>query len=230
MKLFVDAREKVLSSLLDIEHDKINLDLGDAIIADDDNHPLVIFERKTIADLAASIVDGRYKEQSFRLQSHPIDNHNIIYIIEGVLNPTKRYGAISYAAILSSMCSLSYFKGFSVIRTQNTLETASMVETFFNKIGFNKPIIQKNYSEVVKTTKKSNITKSNISEIMLMQVPGVSPAVAQVIMQHYKDIYQLIVCLKENPECLNPITFVTSASQTKHISKKSIANIKEFLL
>ena len=61
-----------------------NLPVGDIIIADNLEEKLII-ERKTLADLASSIKDGRYAEQSYRLNglSHP--NHNIIYLIEGDL-------------------------------------------------------------------------------------------------------------------------------------------------
>jgi len=40
-----------------------------------------IVERKTADDLAASIVDGRYEEQKFRLKNCGINN--VIYLIEG---------------------------------------------------------------------------------------------------------------------------------------------------
>lgn len=40
-----------------------------------------IIERKTADDLAASIMDGRYEEQKFRLKNCGINN--VIYLIEG---------------------------------------------------------------------------------------------------------------------------------------------------
>lgn len=40
-----------------------------------------ICERKTADDLAASIIDGRYDEQKFRLKN--CDINNVIYLIEG---------------------------------------------------------------------------------------------------------------------------------------------------
>ena len=68
------------------------LPLGDIILHDPrqgQQKDIVIFERKTLADLAASIRDGRYKEQSFRLietaAASGFHKHNIVYIIEGDL-------------------------------------------------------------------------------------------------------------------------------------------------
>ena len=43
----------------------------------------LIIERKSISDLLSSIKDGRYEEQSYRLNGSNIHNHNIIYLIEG---------------------------------------------------------------------------------------------------------------------------------------------------
>ena len=53
------------------------LDLGDIIICDEEGSELLMFERKTPSDLASSIIDGRYNEQSFRLSNYKLHNHNI---------------------------------------------------------------------------------------------------------------------------------------------------------
>ena len=43
-----------------------------------------IVERKTGSDLASSIIDGRYEEQSYRLlHSGDLIPHSVIYLIEG---------------------------------------------------------------------------------------------------------------------------------------------------
>jgi len=97
---------------------------------------VILFERKTIYDLAASIKDGRYKEQSFRLtNTAALHNHNIVYIIEGDLAKydVKR-GGMSMSAIQSAMVSLMYYKGFSVYRTMNLDETATFIQNFADKL------------------------------------------------------------------------------------------------
>ena len=95
---------------------------------------ILIFERKTLNDLAASIKDGRYNEQSFRLDKEPTHNHNIIYIIEGDI---ERYNEkrthISKKTLMSSMFSLLYYKGFSVLRTNTICETADTIVFFADK-------------------------------------------------------------------------------------------------
>lgn len=111
------------------------LDIGDYEIyyLDDDLIPSVIIERKSLADLESSIKDGRYKEQSFRLDKSAIHNHNIIYLIEGNI---QNYRNSNFRqTIYSTMFSLNYFKGFSVICSNNQIETGEIVYNFIQKLG-----------------------------------------------------------------------------------------------
>jgi ERCC4-type nuclease len=125
-----EARENRKFHKMKIEQ----LHIGDVIFEDDSGKPIIIFERKTLNDLAASIKDGRYSEQSFRLDKEPAHNHNIIYIIEGDI---ERYNEkrthISKKTLISSMFSLLYYKGFSVLRTNGICETADTIVFFADK-------------------------------------------------------------------------------------------------
>ena len=111
------------------------LDIGDYEIyyLDDDLIPSVIIERKSLADLESSIKDGRYKEQSFRLDKSATHNHNIIYLIEGNIQ-NYRNGNFR-PTIYSTMFSLNYFKGFSVICSNNQIETGEIIYNFIQKLG-----------------------------------------------------------------------------------------------
>ena len=204
------------------------LPLGDIIIHDPKQEKdIVLFERKTLNDLAASIRDGRYKEQSFRLsQSTDFHNHNIIYIIEGDIakyRPAVVGGSgVTKSALQSAMVSLLYYKGFSVIRTMNVGETADFILHFADKVAKESAISGTNpaysssssvkdvssdatatatadrYSEVAsKKEKRDFITRENIGEIMLAQVPGVSPKIAAGIMKKYDgSVYEFLADLR----------------------------------
>ena len=50
---------------------------------------IILIERKSLNDLESSIKDGRYSEQSIRLNSSEIHNHNIYYLIEGNIQQEK---------------------------------------------------------------------------------------------------------------------------------------------
>ena len=111
-----------------IELEICNLPVGDIILCDDTGIEKIIVERKSLSDLASSIKDGRYEEQSYRLNgiSHP--NHNIMYIIEGEMNKVNSFKSrIDKSVLYSAIFSLNYYKGFSVLRSQNLEETAIMI-------------------------------------------------------------------------------------------------------
>ena len=183
------------------------LPLGDIILHDPSQQKdIVLFERKTLADLAASIRDGRYKEQSFRLietaASTGFNTHHIVYIIEGDLaRYDERHTQITKTALQSAMVSLMYYKGFSVIRTMNVGETADFILHFADKVAKEGPLSVADmtttataYSEVSsKKEKRDYITRENIGEIMLAQVPGISAKIAAAILAKYNgSIYEFL--------------------------------------
>ena len=148
----VDFREKELIELLQLKmmnctnNIKLkvdNLKLGDIAffnIDKDENEigdELMLFERKSLTDLASSIKDGRYAEQSFRLDGYEaIPNHNIVYLIEGDFSKFKesKYNRVTKKTLLSSMFSILYYKGFSVVRTMNVLETCDLISSWADKL------------------------------------------------------------------------------------------------
>jgi len=104
------------------------LPIGDVIISNN-NEDILIMERKTINDLLSSIKDGRYEEQSYRLNGLNNHNHNILYLIEGDVNKINMFKDTKFEklTLYSAIFSLNYYKGFSVIRTMNIDETALFI-------------------------------------------------------------------------------------------------------
>ena len=114
------------------------LPIGDVIINDSIEDKIII-ERKSINDLASSIKDGRYEEQSYRLNGLNHHNHNIIYLIEGDVNKPNHFKSKSMnpsekLTLYSAMFSLNYFKGFSVFRSFNMEESATIICNMAYKI------------------------------------------------------------------------------------------------
>jgi ERCC4-type nuclease len=146
MRIRVDNREQELLKHIrelivniplfkDLEVQVENLALGDVIISNNVEDKLYI-ERKSINDLAASIKDGRYEEQSYRLNGLNHPNHNIIYLIEGDLNRVNRFkdNKMEKLTLYSSVFSLNYYKGFSVIRSFSIDESAIFICNTANKL------------------------------------------------------------------------------------------------
>jgi ERCC4-type nuclease len=150
------------------------LPIGDIIICDDNEEKLII-ERKSVSDLMASIKDGRYEEQSYRLNGINHHNHNIIYLVEGDVSRVNRYkpnNTVERLTLYSAMFSLNYYKGFSVFRSFSLEESALIIcnmaykleKEVSSKKAFYKnnvqPIIQINLEE--KT--ENNVAQSEQSE------------------------------------------------------------------
>jgi ERCC4-type nuclease len=246
----------------DKDKDKIEkqvLDLGDIIIKNENDDILLIIERKSLSDLLASIKDGRYEEQSHRLlYASKIPTHNIIYILEGMFS--QLHSSQEKKMVLSAITSLNVFKGFSVIRTCSITETAEFIVNmtdkierdlkkgkkfaFSQKMGETKTVgieeeetkdeknpIQK-YCEVVKKVKKENITKENIGEIILCQIPGISSTTAIAIMKYVDNsLIRLIDILKTSPEeLLEKIKLGEEGGKQRKIGKKNVENMRYFLL
>jgi|SRR5210317_1653498 ERCC4-type nuclease len=109
------------------------LDLGDILFQTDDGKDVLLIERKSFSDLIASIKDGRYEEQSYRLlNSGGFPPHSIIYVLEGVLSQLRT--PIEKKILYSAITSLNFFKGFSVHRTSSVRETAEWVLHMADKI------------------------------------------------------------------------------------------------
>lgn len=139
MLIKIDSRERELINLCkyyleisplykNIQIVTENLPIGDIIICDDKQEERIVIERKSIRDLSASIKDGRYEEQSYRLNGLHHENHNIIYLIEGDLNGKNSFkDRIDKITIYSAMFSLNHYKGFSVLRTFTQDETSLVI-------------------------------------------------------------------------------------------------------
>lgn len=138
MKVIIDCREHDLYSKVEtmekdasVEFSKETLHLGDIMLKRGDQDVLLI-ERKSVSDLIASIKDGRYKEQSFRLlNSASIAPHNIVYIIEG---PTTNLPSVTKKMVYGAITSIAFLKGCSVLRTWSVGETAELILNMARKI------------------------------------------------------------------------------------------------
>jgi hypothetical protein len=86
------------------------------------------------------------------------------------------------------------------------------------------------YVNVIKKTKKDNITPENICEIMLCQIPGISATAATAIIAKYPSIKQLIAALESDPECLGDVNYTNAKGQTRKINKNCAEIITNFLL
>ena len=184
MLIKIDYREIKLIQLLtgllkeDLKVNMVteNLPLGDIILCDDAGKEKAIIERKSLADLAASIRDGRYKEQSFRLNQCDLHNHQIYYLVEGDLRFYKPFkGLPDKKALISAMVSMNYFKGFSLYRTVNLEETAEWVLQFATKLEKEGPTAVPFYVSVANVS-VANVSVSNVESVSVSEATATANA------------------------------------------------------
>lgn len=173
--MIIDFREKDILKYCneqlngrDIEIKTENLLLGDILI------DKLLIERKTINDLASSIVDGRYREQSFRLVKALEEGYKVFYFIEG--NMDLYTGSMSKNTLVSTVYSLTN-KGFQVLLTKNSKETSYFLLQFAEKIKKDKIKETKQNKCNLNVAVTSNICDTsdmNIESIIDSSNPSVS--------------------------------------------------------
>ena len=97
--------------------------------------------------------------------------------------------------------------------------------SYYNKIENE---LVEDYSKVIKSSKKANITKENILEIMLMQIPNISSSIAYLVSKQFKTLKNLIENIEKDEDCLNNVKY--EGDNKRKISKSAILNLKEFLI
>lgn len=189
------AKCETLSKLFsNIKLVKEQLPIGDVII-NDGAEELLIIERKTITDLAASIKDGRYEEQSYRLNGLPHHNHNIIYLIEGDFNKFNGFRErIDKQTLYSAMFSINYYKGFSLMRSISVDETAAIICNMGQKLGKERKIGK----DKSKLCFYSNSNSSSSSKQVLETDKQVEVAEAPEVAATSKDYCKVVKKVKKD--------------------------------
>ena len=214
----IDARETamyndIIDRDLDNYKDKIqiiseNLLLGDVHITY--ANIMHIFERKTLQDLQASILDGRYKEQKARLLSTTPQKY-ITYIIEGdnILSPNSY--SKNKSMIQSAYLHTLFRDNIRIIYTKNIEETTTLILLISTKI-LDKPekflyeeyTADKCYTDFVKLKKKKidNIDRKSCFIMQMSQIPMISNVIAKNIYAKYTSMGNLVKSLDifETPE------------------------------
>ena len=205
----IDVREHDLIKLSEkieknekIEVKTAQLPIGDILIQHGDQ--TLVFERKTIADLSASIKDGRYSEQRQRLKStYPF--HRVTLLIEGntaMLRTQPMTARISSKTILSALISAQYRDGFHVYHTSTPADTLWYLLQIAERMGEKTQLETECKEEYgaslrVKTQKRENVTPGLCYLLQLSQLPGISMTTATEIAKTYPTMRALLSALTE---------------------------------
>ena len=138
VSIAVDMRERELLALLADDPRVVSqpLDVGDIRITAPGDVCLV-FERKTLADWAASRKDARYSEQKQRLLAATPSRRHVTYIIEGATATTCRGHGLSESIFLSMAIHTMYRDGLHVTYTADAADTARWIRAIADRVAKN---------------------------------------------------------------------------------------------
>lgn len=238
VKLLIDNRESIKNDIKveNIKYD--NLTIGDYIFTVNDEICIII-ERKTIEDYAASIIDGRNREQKKRLLEYP-NKTSIIYLIEGSLvnnNCNFKYNKISNNTIVSSIINTIIRDGIQVFHTSSKNETIFFLESIYNKLEKQgntfidkKTSYTEDFINASKVSKKDLMDDNVAFQMMLNCIPKVSNKLSKRIATKYKNISEFIFKLKDIE---NKLEFLQNLkycdTKNRKIPKNTCQNIIDFL-
>lgn len=190
---WLDTRESELIATLQEVTVKA-LPVGDIWIGVNDDGVVMegglVMERKSIRDLEASILDGRYREQRGRILAF-CEEHKAqpMYILEGSLSSST--GRLQKSALMKFIERLVLHYQIPVIQTASVQETAELIQTLMEQWKED-PSRLKQTTERIKMTdgihvqKKANAADPKQFAIAcLAQCNGVSIKMSEALITHF---------------------------------------------
>jgi hypothetical protein len=205
MPIWVDYRESALLTLSP-SLKSFTPPVGDIWIGDLSGMDLlsggVILERKTAADLEASILDGRYKEQRGRLLAYA-NQHKVAigYVIEGSLD--RFYARIGQDALMKHITRLQFHHRIPVLQTpslKETLHISELIEQqWVKEKGQFAWSVNEGNTPVASSYVKSACRDSPETFFLgvLTQCRGISEAIARLIASKYPSLQSLLLATPE---------------------------------
>ena len=184
----VDTRERGLIPLLGWPTKTLLVgDIWIGLSGEDVGAGGLVIERKTAADLEASIMDGRYREQRTRLVNYcSTTGARPLYIIEGSLD--RMVGKLSEQALQKYLNRLSLRYGVAVQRTPSLEGTAAACRLLVEQLHDDPAVFKAtdagalSYASTVTVSKRGNKEDPAVFAATVLQCcPGVSAAVAAAL-------------------------------------------------
>lgn len=213
LEIILDKRESKLIQAckeLVIPYKPSPLSLGDIHIRDKKTEEIkMMIERKTWRDLAASILDNRYKEQHARYSEWAKENNcNVWYVLEG---PQRFRTPAQEKRTLSAHVSLCFDKYVNIVETKDPTETMKWIQRVVQKIhtkgikwclnGFKQSTTDNILVEQVQINCDRELAKQKVNKIgkkshnldstwiaMMSCIYGMSVEKADTIVRYFKTI------------------------------------------
>lgn len=235
----IDNRERDLIQIIDFPICKDNLEIGDIQIIEQENEIeklLVLIERKSYKDLSSSIKDGRYKEQKNRILHSIPSNIRKIYLLEGNAKEFKLPKSVLQGTILNTILR----DNLHVYFTKNINETVEWIKIILKNIDKYKETIlsdklpSQSSDSLIHIVKKKNMNAETCFTNMICGIPGVSSKIADVFLQKYKTIGNMMKIFihemeGEKEKIMLDLENIKVGSNSRKLGSKHALTIYEFL-
>ena len=162
------------------------LDVGDILIQTEEGEPILVAERKTHADFASSLLDGRYREQRTRLMATRGQGIAVLYILEGVWSPKadRMFHGTSEIQVQRLTTRLILRYGMPVLFTTSLADSAQWCGRLLQQISAEPDVFHPKalaeemtgamatYAATFSAVKKGNKDSGGVAVSMLSAVPG----------------------------------------------------------
>lgn len=181
--IIADNRERHIIELLPSVEIRC-LSVADFLLTDCEGNVQLAIERKTIQDLEASLIDGRFFEQRERIKEAYGDR--VAYLIEGDYDHSNN-------KVSGAITGLAFRHNIPVIRTKNCVDTMHFLVNA--SASAEKGRLSSSRSEATglcHAPKKKADTPEDLAVAMLHAIPGVSSKIACSIINEYLSMPGLI--------------------------------------
>jgi len=201
MALIVDVRERSLCAALTqigTPFTTAGLEVGDALFQTVEGQPLLVVERKTLHDYAASNEDGRYREQRARLMAARGGGSAALYILEGSFPNFIGTTRTSQEQLKRLTTRLVLRYGMPVLQTTDCTDTARWLTTMLAQLTADTSVFQpegglatataaamSHMTAALSLTKKANRDAGSVATGMLGAVPGLGPKRVEALLAEH---------------------------------------------
>ena len=191
MHVVVDDRERDgqvaghLAALPEVSVETGHLPLGDFLV---DGRLLV--ERKTVADLAASLCDGRLFRQAKRLAADR--GHRACIVLEGTSREAERVG-VTRESLLGAVVSLTLIYGLPLLRSRDAAETARLIRYAAAQLVRSAAGLPKRVLRKASAAERVRIE-------MLQAIPGIGPERAYALLVRFGSVAELAAASQRDME------------------------------
>lgn len=205
MELVVDAREhELIERLREKESERRmvveGLTIGDIMVRGEDGRPILLVERKTVADLCASVRDGRYRDQRRRWGEFQMDypEARVALWLEGdlmacpdrglLLNMLMRLQSIHHVLVHQVRSMEMLIASLDLVLEKFEKEPGHLLRSSDSNPGGGASGCLKKY----KKTCAEDWDAETMWRGLLTMIPGVSTTVADAIRERYPTMHDLL--------------------------------------